>query len=301
MSLAYTTYSKYKSVAEYFIPVKTSSAFHEQGVLTPKEFEEAGDLLVNNHPSWSWQAPTDPSKLTPHLSPDKQYLIIRAVPCLKRADALDVDGDEQELEGDGGEGEGWLDTHKDRKAPVDEEVADMTISVGNMEVTEPEDLDDDDCPDMEDFDEIDNNVVTDDACCAPAAQGGNPEVVKSRTYDLTITYDKYFQTPRVWLFGYTEDGLPLNKDQVFEDIYSDYKNKTATIETHPYQGHPCVSIHPCRHAETMKRMIDRLNERANPDGGEPVKLRPDLYLLVFLKFIQAVIPTVEYDLGAIEL
>jgi len=25
-----------------------------------------------------------------------------------------------------------------------------------------------------------------------------------RTYDVMITYDKYYQTPRVWLIGYDE-------------------------------------------------------------------------------------------------
>lgn len=30
------------------------------------------------------------------------------------------------------------------------------------------------------------------------------EIVKTRTYDLHITYDKYYQTPRLWLTGYNE-------------------------------------------------------------------------------------------------
>lgn len=30
------------------------------------------------------------------------------------------------------------------------------------------------------------------------------EIVKTRTYDLHITYDKYYQTPRLWIFGYDE-------------------------------------------------------------------------------------------------
>lgn len=25
-----------------------------------------------------------------------------------------------------------------------------------------------------------------------------------RTYDVMITYDKYYQTPRIWLIGYDE-------------------------------------------------------------------------------------------------
>jgi len=30
------------------------------------------------------------------------------------------------------------------------------------------------------------------------------EIIHTRTYDLHITYDKYYQTPRLWLFGYDE-------------------------------------------------------------------------------------------------
>lgn len=29
-------------------------------------------------------------------------------------------------------------------------------------------------------------------------------VVHTRTYDLHITYDKYYQTPRLWVVGYDE-------------------------------------------------------------------------------------------------
>ena len=28
--------------------------------------------------------------------------------------------------------------------------------------------------------------------------------MQTRTYDLTITYDNYYRTPRLWLFGYDE-------------------------------------------------------------------------------------------------
>ena len=36
------------------------------------------------------------------------------------------------------------------------------------------------------------------------AQGVESGVLQTRTYDLNITYDKYYQTPRLWLFGYDE-------------------------------------------------------------------------------------------------
>ena len=50
------------------------------------------------------------------------------------------------------------------------------------------------------------------------AQEPDNNVVATRTYDLSITYDKYYQTPRVWLFGYSELGSPLSPEQTFEDI-----------------------------------------------------------------------------------
>lgn len=37
-----------------------------------------------------------------------------------------------------------------------------------------------------------------------ANDGNDDNILKTRTYDLTISYDKYYQTPRVWLFGYDE-------------------------------------------------------------------------------------------------
>lgn len=34
--------------------------------------------------------------------------------------------------------------------------------------------------------------------------GNDDAILQTRTYDLCITYDKYYQTPRLWLFGYDE-------------------------------------------------------------------------------------------------
>ena len=41
----------------------------------------------------------------------------------------------------------------------------------------------------------------------------------------------------------------------------------------------------------MKKIIDRLNDGKEKDGGA----RVDMYLIIFLKFIQSVIPTMNYD------
>lgn len=34
--------------------------------------------------------------------------------------------------------------------------------------------------------------------------GAESGILQTRTYDLNITYDKYYQTPRLWLYGYDE-------------------------------------------------------------------------------------------------
>lgn len=40
------------------------------------------------------------------------------------------------------------------------------------------------------------------------AEGNNSattdSILQTRTYDMYVTYDKYYQTPRLWLFGYNE-------------------------------------------------------------------------------------------------
>lgn len=53
-NIKYSTYNFFKGIAEYFTPVLTKSHFQEKGVLTPEEFVNAGDLLVEKCPTWAW-------------------------------------------------------------------------------------------------------------------------------------------------------------------------------------------------------------------------------------------------------
>jgi ubiquitin-like-conjugating enzyme ATG3 len=78
----------------------------------------------------------------------------------------------------------------------------------------------------------------------------------TRQYDLTITYDLYYTTPRLWLAGYDGESQPLSDKAMFEDIVDDYANKTVTYEAHPCLGVNQMSIHPCKHANVMKHLID---------------------------------------------
>lgn len=73
------------------------------------------------------------------------------------------------------------------------------------------------------------------------------QVIRTRTYDLHITYDKYYQTPRLWVVGYDESRQPLSVEQMYEDVSQDHAKKTVTMESHPnLPGPNMASVHPCK-------------------------------------------------------
>jgi ubiquitin-like-conjugating enzyme ATG3 len=44
----------------------------------------------------------------------------------------------------------------------------------------------------------------------------------------------------------------------------------VTIEAHPHLDLSLVSIHPCRHASVMKKIMDRMAE--NENDNEPLRV-----------------------------
>ncbi len=44
--------------------------------------------------------------------------------------------------------------------------------------------------------------------------------------------------------------------QIFQDISEAYARKTATVEAFPHSSVRALGIHPCKHAETMRRLAD---------------------------------------------
>ncbi|KDO49954.1 hypothetical protein CISIN_1g0209312mg, partial [Citrus sinensis] len=40
-------------------------------------------------------------------------------------------------------------------------------------------------------------------------------------------YDKYYQTPRVWLTGYDESRMLLKTELILEDVSQDHARKTV--------------------------------------------------------------------------
>lgn len=99
---------------------------------------------------------------------------------------------------------------------------------------------------------------------------------QGRRYDLSITYDFYYQTPRLWLLGYNEGGQLLTQEEIFEDIMAEYAHKTVTYEAHPHMAYKNASIHPCNHAKVMKKIIDTIKE----NGGE---IGPHQSMFVFFE------------------
>ncbi|KAJ3282808.1 E2-like enzyme [Rhizoclosmatium sp. JEL0117] len=285
-----------------------NSKFKETGVLTPEEFVLAGDFLVYKCPTWAWAAGL-PAKRKDFLPPDKQYLITRNVPCLKRVAAMEYrDADEDEAVDDEMGDDAWVATHKGRVVgegsgpnqevgEIDDEQVEAVEPVAVVEEQKKssealpniDDLNLDDIPDMdEELELVEMEEEEDPAAMATGGDDGD-KFVKTRTYDMSITYDKYYQTPRVFLFGYDENRKPLTPQQIFQDISQDHAKKTVTIESHPHESLQLASIHPCKHGNVMIRLIEQMVE----SGKE--ELRVDQYLLLFLKFMSSVLPTMEYD------
>ncbi|KAG0176938.1 E2-like enzyme [Apophysomyces sp. BC1034] len=208
------------------------------------------------------------------------------------------------------EEDGWMYTHSSRVMTSMDEIA-HTIMDEEEEEDEAQarqqleslnlgkETSTDVMPDIDDIPDIEDDQVVEeeDPATAPKkdAQDTNDKILQVRTYDVFITYDKYYQTPRMWLFGYDEERRPLTSNQVFDDVAQDYVKKTVTIETHPHMTMSLASIHPCKHAEVMKKIIERMDEGVVVNSAGEAGIRVDQYLIIFLKFMSSVVPTIDYD------
>ena len=97
------------------------------------------------------------------------------------------------------------------------------------------------------------------AAAAPAQRGEEDHVLRTRTYDLMISYDKYYQVPRFWLRGYDEHRRPLQANQVgaLRCVLSRYQQpvraecrRVQTWLHSPRQCCVCGSPAALRHAGT---------------------------------------------------
>ncbi|VDO14973.1 unnamed protein product [Rodentolepis nana] len=423
-------------IANLVTPVLKESRFREEGVITPAEFVAAGDHLVHQCPTWHW-ASGEKNYIQSYLPENKQYLCTKGVPCHKRfSQMFKVKGDEnrvlEETDNDGG----WIDAgfvetgrnlvYFGESISLDDNSADndydqfksenVIKGIEAIDISESKSgdngLNDDEEPEdfdafmQENMDDEEDDLIVQRVTPQPTsftdAQASESDVLQTRTYDLYITYDKFYRTARFWLTGFDEHNKPLSASQMFEDfrqvsllflsitsyyfhdkggyvgvlnalssssigltflarhltfrseksplfaissfktnqpyIYSyititgvfffpfsqDHANKTITMEMHPhFTGVSMPSIHPCRQAELMKRLMDKIagssennssettrpgtvvssigaqNETpvgaSNTESQQKRQLGVHQYLVVFLKFVQSVIPTIDYD------
>jgi len=275
MSLKNMIYEKWTEVANYVQNPLSTSKFLEEGVLTPQEFVEAGDLLVLKCPSWVWQSA---KSLQKGLPKEKQFLLTKNVPCLMRVSAFEAksnNSENKQVETEDGEG-GWTQTH------INDNPQEEILEIPTTSEKTEEELNED-APEIDlDSLSVKETEIEDKATLL------TDNIVRTRTYDISICYDQYHQTPRVWLFGYDENKQPLTPEKVLQDMSEDHVNKTVTVAQHPHTSIMQAYIHPCKHASVMKKIVNRMIE----SGRVP---RVDQYLFIFLKFIHAAIPTIEYD------
>ena len=271
-------------------PTLKKSKFYEEGKLTPEEFVEAGDFLTSKCPTWKWCAAKE-DRYNKALPKEKQYLKT-TVPSYKRAsDYLKNNATtEKVVDGD------WVDADLENKANKDvKKPAAIDLDAGEEKkkdiIVAGGDDDDDDDFKIEGEENAQPKKENDDfEIVDEEEKEKSPEVdvVKTRTYDVTVTYDFYYCVPRMWLMGYNEKGLPLSDDEMKEDVMPEYRNKTCTIEPQTCTGIKNISVHPCRHSLLLKKMIQDFQ-----NSGK--KLEVHMSILLFLKFLQSVVPTVQYD------
>jgi len=198
-----------------------------------------------------------------------------------------IDSNVQEIDG-------WTVTTDSTMNNADNEKMNEKVKLDNINIQTEKKVEINDC-DLDDFDE---NQVQD----KPEKKEEMDEFDdfykmddndlemnnKIRHYDISITYDLYYNTPRLWLSGNKADGTPLSDEEIFEDIMSDYVNKTVTFETHPVIGTKQASIHPCKHASVMHYLVNQANTNEQ-------KITHKHAMFIFLKFMNSVLPTLEFD------
>jgi ubiquitin-like-conjugating enzyme ATG3 len=262
----------FQQARQALTPVATESSFLSTGMLTPDEFVTAGDSLCAQLRIWRW-ARSAPGNEKSYLPPDKQFLTLSGAVATQRARDMETGAAAAEMTEDGE----WVASGG--AASVEDEYTDINEMGHGTTAAAYADIDD----------YLDPAV----AAMAAADTGVVKPMGERRMYTLAIVYDKYYRTPRVYLQGSSPSGQVLMPDKMMEDIVQDYAGKTATMERHPHlpDAGIYVSIHPCRHAATMKRLL-----QACTDGGAAPTITS--YMTYFLKFITSMIPTIEYDYTA---
>lgn len=247
---------------EKLMPTSVVSSFNETGKMTPQEFVEAGDDLVRNWPHWRWQGAVLNQK--DYLPRDKQFLIANTIMSFHRYhdvhqfdSHLDTTETGEEIEvinnNDNNDNYNKSSTHPQSYGSIDAE--DPLLDAFDLGVFEE-----------------------DDHCTATSVRFS-----KYRTYTMTMTYDKVYYTPRIWLTGVDVTNTILDYNAMFEDVSPDHKGSTVTAERHPFTNDMCLSIHPCRQTEMLKRRLEGGDISSPTDAMETI-----------VRIMTTILPTIDF-------
>lgn len=240
---------------ETWTPVATASTFHENGFLTPEEFISAGDYLTEKWAFWTWQS-ASLGLGKDYLPEDKQYLKTIGVLCKHRF------SDESNIEQKTVESDDWVTATQLQQASKSSQFTEHSLD--------------------SDVDLWEENIEsTEDP--ATLVSLPNTEHVNWRFYDLHITYDNYYRTPRLWIIGYDYYRNFLTPAEIFDDISPEHSKATITRERHPYLQTMCLSVHPCNHATMLHNVTQKI-------GQHDIKR----VLEVFLHVMTTVLPTADF-------
>lgn len=106
---------------------------------------------------------------------------------------------------------------------------------------------------------------------------------RQHIYDISITYDETNRTPRMWVSGYSTIGEPLDMDEMTHDLNIEFIGTIATMIPHPITGILNISIHPCRHAEGISRLIAK----------NQTTYKVEQYLVYYLILMGCIFPTLN--------
>lgn len=210
-------------------PISYTSTYVINGQITPTEFLYAGDDLKYRCPSWWWKPSPTESNIMNYLPSKKQYLHTQNVPCNERV----VNHMTQEM----------FDTDDEFSYIKSRSPTPVPQKQPFLPTPEIFECDDDDLGVFED----------DDMACINYNDipQRNPNL---RFYSFDISYDHVYRCPRLWITGMDAWNNSLGVDAIMQDISCEHGKKTVTVETHPFTNLPCLSIHPCQHANMIRAL-----------------------------------------------
>jgi ubiquitin-like-conjugating enzyme ATG3 len=269
-----------KDVADYITPDLSDDIKNitERGELSVNQFVNMCDLLIESNPKWIWNTAIE-SKLTSYMPPFKQFLLCKQCVSNRRANETTYIGTH-----DASDDIEVIETWD--KSVLEKSV--QTDSTNHYDAIEIKGWDDLETNERDRFvyEELYQNET-------------------ARYYDISITYDRYYRVPHVYLFGFNVNHEILSFEQMMQDISSEHVDKTVTYELHPfYQNMHAMSIHPCKHSNVMKLLLTREithNDESTTLCGDHTSMQLSAneekykqYMDYFLKMLSTIIPSIEY-------